>query len=152
MTEDPGERFALALARSGMQRMTARLLAAFLFTEQPTLTMGELVDSLGVSTGSASTGIKALVGVGLIEQVPAPGSRRDHFRMRDDAWATLFSQNNQAVNVMLEAAADAMAATPAGGTAHRRLESMRSFYAFLLAEIPTLVERWRRQSDPSSPG
>jgi DNA-binding transcriptional regulator GbsR (MarR family) len=144
MVVDPAERFALALIRGGMQRMTARLLAVFLFTEQPTLTMGDLVEVLGVSSGSASTGIKALVRVGLVEQVPAPGSRRDHYRLRDDAWATLFSRNNEAVQVMLDASEDAIAATPRASAAHQRLMVMRSFYTFLLAEIPTLIQRWKQ--------
>ena len=129
--------------------MTARLLAAFLFAEQPTLTMGDLVEQLGVSTGSVSMGVRSLVGVGLVEQTPVPDSRRDHYRMREDAWMTLFSNQNQAVRVMREAADAGIAASPVGGLARQRLEDMRRFYDFVLAEIPELLRRWQEQHPPA---
>lgn len=146
MEIDPAEQFALVLSRTGLQRMTARLLAAFLFTEQSTLTMGDLVERLGVSTGSVSMGIRSLVSVGLVEQVPMPGSRRDHYRMREDAWATLFTSQNEAVRVMCEAADAGIAASPRNSLARKRLAEMRGFYDFVLAEIPTLVRRWKRRT------
>ena len=99
MTEaaDPNEaaeQLALVLASHGLQRMTARVLAALLFTEQPTMTMGELADRLQASSGAISGAIKMLTSVGLAERVPAPASRRDHYRLRDDAWALLFTNQN----------------------------------------------------------
>jgi DNA-binding MarR family transcriptional regulator len=139
------EELALVFARNGMQRTMARVFAAFLFTDEPTLTLGDLVDSLRISTGSASTGIRALVNVGLLEQVPVPGSRRDHYRMRDDAWATLFSSQNEAVRIMHAAAEKGLARSKPGSPAHERLARMRSFYDFILGELPELVERWQRQ-------
>jgi len=41
---EAAEQLALVLASHGLQRMTARVLAALLFTEQATMTMGELAD------------------------------------------------------------------------------------------------------------
>jgi hypothetical protein len=67
---------ALALSSHGRQRMTARVLAALLFTEQPTMTMGELADWLLASSGAISGALKMLTSVGMVERVPAPGSRR----------------------------------------------------------------------------
>ena len=147
-TREPAERLALALTRAGLQRMTARLLAAFLFTDQPGLTMGDLADDLGVSPGSVSAGIKTLTSVGLIEQIPAPGSRRDHYRMRDDAWPTLFSTQNQVIRVMQEAADNGIAASGPNSLASRRLEDMRDFYAFMVRELPALVDRWQQLAGP----
>ncbi|MDQ2636137.1 MAG: MarR family transcriptional regulator, partial [Actinomycetota bacterium] len=43
------EELALVLSTHGMQRMTARVLAALVFTEQPTMTMGELAEQLQAS-------------------------------------------------------------------------------------------------------
>ncbi|QUH03955.1 MarR family transcriptional regulator [Saccharopolyspora erythraea] len=129
-----------------MQRMPARLLATFLFTDEPTLTAGQLTEELQVSAGSVSGALKMLTTVGLVEQAPAPGSRRDHYRMRDDAWATLFSHQNAVVRTILQAAEEGIAATTDDGPARRRLTQMRDFYEFVLAEIPALVERWKRES------
>ena len=157
MTEaaDPNEaaeQLALVLASHGLQRMTARVLAALLFTEQPTMTMGELADRLQASSGAISGAIKMLTSVGLAERVPAPASRRDHYRLRDDAWALLFTNQNAVISAMLAAAETGIAAAGHSSPAGRRLTRMRDFYAFLLREIPALLDRWHHQSLPTSPG
>ncbi|MER7419049.1 MarR family transcriptional regulator [Micromonospora peucetia] len=125
--------------------MTARVLAALLFTEQDTLTAGEITESLTISSGSVSTALKSLTSVGLIEKVPAPGSRREHFRFREGAWATLMSEQNQLVRVMREAAEQGIAATGEDSVAGRRLGEMRDFYDYLWRELPALIDRWKAQ-------
>jgi DNA-binding transcriptional regulator GbsR (MarR family) len=139
------ERLALALTEGGLQRMAARTLAVFLFTDQETVTMGEIADQLGVSAGSVSGALKSLLSVGLLERLPAPGSRREHYRMRDDAWATLFSTQNTLTQTMLHAAEIGIKNTAPQDPAHRRLIQMRDFYQFMLQEIPTLLHRWQQQ-------
>lgn len=145
-SNEPAEQLALALANNGLQRSTARVLAAFLFTDEPSLTLGDVVELLGISTGSASTAIRSLRNVGLLEQTPAPGSRRDHYRMRERAWETLFTTQNEALRGMFEAADAGLAAVERDSPAHQRLESMRGFYDFLLTELPDLINRWHRQA------
>ncbi|WP_433432033.1 GbsR/MarR family transcriptional regulator [Nonomuraea sp. CA-141351] len=142
------ERLALVLTEGGLQRMSARALAVFLFTDAETVTMGDIAARLGVSAGSVSGAVKALLSVGLIERLPAPGSRREHYRLRDDAWATLFSTQNTVVNVMLQAAETGIAATASGDPAHARLTRMRDFYEFLLGELPGLLRRWEEKHVP----
>jgi DNA-binding transcriptional regulator GbsR (MarR family) len=137
------ERLALTLTEGGLQRMAARTLAVFLFTDAETVTMGEIADRLGVSAGSVSGSVKSLLSVGLIERLPAPGSRREHYRLRDDAWATLFTSQNTVIQLMLAAAETGIATTTANDPAHRRLTQMRDFYQFMLKEIPTLLHRWQ---------
>jgi DNA-binding transcriptional regulator GbsR (MarR family) len=140
------ERLALTLTEGGMQRMAARTLAVFLFTDQESVTAGEIIDRLEASAGSVSSAIKSLLSVGLIERLPAPGSRREHYQLRDNAWATLFTSQNAVIQTMLQAAAAGIATTASGDPAHRRLTEMHDFYEFLLGEIPTLLDRWRQQS------
>ncbi|WP_454793374.1 GbsR/MarR family transcriptional regulator [Mycolicibacterium lutetiense] len=139
------EQLALVLSSHGMQRMPARVLATLLFTEQPSVTMAELADTLQASAGSISGSLKMLTSVGLAERVPAPASRRDHFRLRDDAWAILFTNQNETIAAMQAAADAGITATDRNSPAHHRLTQMRDFYAFLMAEIPTLLERWQQQ-------
>lgn len=141
------EQLAMVLAGLGLQRMTARVLATLLFTEQPSMTMSELAEVLHASAGSISGALKMLTSVGLAERVPAPASRRDHFRLRDDAWATLFTSQNATLAAMQSAAEAGIAATGEDSPAHRRLGQMRDFYAFLTDEIPALLDRWHRQRD-----
>ncbi len=133
------------LTTHGMQRMTARVLTALLFTEQPTMTSSELSEQLQASSGAISTSIRMLTSVGLAERVPVPASRRDHYRLRDNAWAVLFTNQNAVLSAMQEAAAAGIAGTTKGSLARSRLTQMRDFYAFLLGEIPALLDRWRQE-------
>lgn len=138
------ERLALALSEAGMQRMVARVLAAFLFSDQESLTAGELGEQLGASAGSISGAITMLRTVALIEAAPVPGSRKAHYWMRDDAWATLMTSQNAVMALMGEIAATGLAATPEGSPAARRLAQMQDFYAYMLSELPAMIERWQR--------
>ncbi|ARQ64208.1 GbsR/MarR family transcriptional regulator [Mycobacteroides abscessus] len=143
--DESAEQLALMLTTHGMQRMTARVLTALLFTEQPTMTSSELSEQLQASSGAISTSIRMLTSVGLAERVPVPVSRRDHYRLRDNAWAVLFTNQNAVLSAMQEAAAAGIAGTKKDSLARARLTQMRDFYAFLLGEIPTLLERWRQE-------
>jgi DNA-binding MarR family transcriptional regulator len=143
--QDAAEQLALVLTNHGLQRMTARVLSALLFIEQPTTTAGELSDLLHASTGAISGAIKMLMSVGLVERVPAPASRRDHYRLRDNAWAVLYTNQNEVLAAMQRAAEAGVAEAPSGGLAHHRLTQMRDFYDFLLSQIPALLERWHEE-------
>jgi DNA-binding transcriptional regulator GbsR (MarR family) len=140
------EDLALVLSSHGLQRMTARVLAALLFTEQPTMTMGELADRLLASSGAISGALKMLTSVGVVQRVPAPGSRRDHYRLRDNAWAVQYTNQNEVTAAVLKAAEAGIATTEADSLARQRLIQMRDFYDFLLAEIPALLDRWYQRS------
>lgn len=147
---DVAEQLALVLTNHGLQRMTARVLAALLFTEQPSVTMGELAEQLQASLGAVSGALKMLTSVGLAERVPAPASRRDHYRLPDDAWALLFTNQNTTISAMQSAAAAGIAATADDSLARQRLAQMRDFYGFLLAELPAVLQRWQEQLHPSA--
>ncbi|MEV0663813.1 GbsR/MarR family transcriptional regulator [Actinomadura luteofluorescens] len=102
-----------------------------------------MAERLGISSGAVSGAIKMLSTVGLIERARAPGSRREHYRVREGAWATLMSSQNGMVQAMFEAADQGIAAAGYGSHAARRLQEMRDFYGFMFHEMPALIERWR---------
>lgn len=107
------------------------------------MTASDLAAQLQASAGAISGAMKMLVSVGLAERVPAPGSRRDHYRLRHDAWAVLYTTQNEILAAIRQAASGGIAATTPDSAAHHRLTEMRDFYDFLLAEIPELLERWQ---------
>lgn len=109
--------------------------------------MAELGDTLHASSGAISGAFKTLTSVGLAQRVAVPGSRRDHFRLRPDAWAVLFTNQNQTLAAMQTAADAGLAVATGHGPAAARLTEMRDFYAFLMAEIPALLNRWHEHSD-----
>jgi predicted transcriptional regulator len=141
---EAAERLALALVAVGMQRMAARALAAFLFSDEESLTAGDLAGELGVSAGSVSGAIRMLTQLGLIERSFVAGSRREHFRMRENAWTTVYSRQHSMVDDVLSAAEMGVDAV-GPGLARDRLVYMRDFYTFLLNEVPALVERFEQQ-------
>lgn len=142
---DAAEKLALTLAEGGMQKSTARVLTALLYTEQDTMTSADLREQLQISSGGVSAAVKQLLPTGFIERVPAPGSRRDHYRFRSGAWAGLMSQQNEVLRAMTTAAEEGLAAAPEGSTTADRLHEMRDFYAYMTEQMVPLVDRWREQ-------
>ncbi|MEH0824365.1 MULTISPECIES: GbsR/MarR family transcriptional regulator [unclassified Micromonospora] len=147
-TTEAAERMALTLAQGGLQKATARVMAAFMFADTDSVTAAELGEQLRISSGSVSGAIKMLSTVGVIERVPAPGSRREHYRLRDGAWATLMSSQNGMVQAMFEAADKGIEAAGPDSPAARRLGEMRDFYGFMFRELPALIDRWRAERAP----
>jgi DNA-binding transcriptional regulator GbsR (MarR family) len=139
------EKLALMLSDGGMQRSTARVMTALLYTEQDTMTAADLCEELSISSGAVSTAIKQLIPVGLIERVPAPGSRRDHYRFRKGAWAALISQQNTTLATMRDAAQEGIDATGEDTVTARRLHEMQDFYTYMTSELVPLIDRWREQ-------
>lgn len=136
------ERMALLLTDLSMQRMTARVMSAFTFTEEPTLTSGELCDRLHASAGAVSMAIKTLTTLDLVERVPVPGSRRDHYRLRDDPWAMMATTEPAAFESLRLLADEGLQKLDPDSETARRLRNMREFYAFIQKEIPQMMERW----------
>lgn len=144
------ERLALTLAARGMQRMSARTLALFVFTERASLTMSEIRELLAASTGSVSMAVRSLISAGLVERVPATG-RRDRYRLRVDAWERLFSSENTILADLIELSATGLNSSDPGGPAADRLTRMHDFHAFLADELPRLVDRFQAQSPARNP-
>lgn len=67
-------------------RTAGRLLAWLMICDPPERTAAELVEDLGVSTGSVSTVTRSLTSVGLLERTTFPGERSSYFRLRTHAW------------------------------------------------------------------
>ncbi|WP_328602266.1 GbsR/MarR family transcriptional regulator [Nocardia terrae] len=145
---DAAERLALTLAQGGMQKTTARVMTALLYTEQDTMTAADLCEQLSVSTGAVSTAIKQLTQSAMVERVPAPGSRREHYRFPKGVWADLFSQQNVMLKVMREAAQNGLDITGDDGPTAARLHEMQDFYAYMERALPPLIDGWREEYRP----
>ncbi|MFJ1596498.1 GbsR/MarR family transcriptional regulator [Streptomyces sp. NPDC088261] len=144
---EAAERLALTLSESGMQRTTARVMTALLFSRQTNMTAGGLCEELKISSGAVSNAVKQLIPTGIIERVPAPGSRRDHYRFREHAWATLMGNQNALLASMGDAAAEGIKVAGEDSVAGRRLAEMQDFYAFMGREMAALIDKWREQYD-----
>ncbi len=112
-----------------------------------TVRCGHLCERLSISTGAVSTAIKQLSQSGMVERVPAPGSRREHYRFPKGIWAQLFSQQNVMLKIMKDAAQEGLDASQGESVTSARLHEMQDFYGYMEQEMPALIERWRERSE-----
>ena len=139
------EQFALLLTEAGMPRMPARVFACVLADDAGALTAGELADRLRVSAAAISGAVRYLTQTHLLTRAREPGARRDHYRVGDDQWYEALVYKTALLRRWEDALADAVALIGSERPAGRRLLETQAFFAFVRAEMPALMERWREQ-------
>jgi predicted transcriptional regulator len=139
------ERFAVTLEQSGVPRMPARVFVTLLATDSGALTAAELAERLQVSPAAISGAVRYLIQVDLITRERDPGSRRDRYRVFDDAWYEATVRRERLLMRWEDNAREGVAAlgpdTPAGA---RMVETV-AFFEFLRREMAALQERWRQE-------
>jgi DNA-binding transcriptional regulator GbsR (MarR family) len=136
------ERFASALVDSGMQRMAARVFAALLAADSGRQTAAELATSLHASPAAISGAIRYLEQVALASRERDPGTRHDVYRVNNDVWYRASVSRDRMLNQFIAALSEGIDAVGPDTPAGERLRETKSFFAFLLAELPQIVERW----------
>jgi predicted transcriptional regulator len=139
------DRFAATLEAAGFPRMPARVFAALLATDSGALTAAELADMLQASPAAISGAVRYLVPLGLIARERDPGSRRDRYRVYDDAWYEATLRREQLLVRWEEAAREGIEVLGADTPAGARMAESRTFFEFLRREMPQLLERWRAE-------
>jgi DNA-binding transcriptional regulator GbsR (MarR family) len=137
------ESFASNLTDGGVPRMPARVFAALLATDSGRLTAAELADLLHVSPAGISGAVRYLVQVDLVVREREPGSRRDVYAVRDDAWYEASMRREQMLTRWERSLAEGVEVLGPDTPAGRRLTETLDFLAFLQAEMPALLARWR---------
>ena len=139
------ERFAMTLEESGVPRMPSRVFVTLLATDSGALTAAELAERLQVSPAAISGAVRYLIQVDLITRERDPGSRRDRYRVFDDAWYEATVRRERLLLRWEDSAREGVAAlgpdTPAGA---RMVETV-AFFQFLRREMAALQERWRQE-------
>src|SRR4051794_11932502 len=137
------ERFASVLVTAGMPRMPSRTLAALLATNSGRLTATELAERLEVSPAAVSGAVRYLSQVGMITTERAPGSRRDHYRLRDDAWYEVILRRERLVLFWMDCLREGIEEVGAGTAAGARMAETLAFFEFLQVEMEPMMERWK---------
>lgn len=139
-------RVGLGFEKRGAPGMAGRILAFLWVAPQPVQSSSDIAQSLQTSSGTVSINTRLLEEMCLIQRVSVPGRRGAFFEVRRDAWDMMFKSQLDEVRSFREAFDAALDALhDANPERVRRLQTVRSFYAFLEGELPALVERWRRQ-------
>ncbi|QNE17467.1 MarR family transcriptional regulator [Kribbella qitaiheensis] len=91
------ERFASVMANSGVPSMSARVMGRMLVSPTGTMTASELAETLQISQPAVSGAVRQLIQVAFISRERLPGSRKDHYRIRDDVFASILERRNNAL-------------------------------------------------------
>ena len=137
------ERFAAGLADAGHApdaRARVRRPAGHRFGR---LTAAELAEQLHSSAGAISGAVRYLTQTQLVDRERVPGSRKDHYRVRDDVWHVATARRDDYLRRWAAALEDGIAAVGPDTPAGARLAETQEFFAFMQKEMPALVERWQ---------
>jgi len=138
------EHMAMTLEHWGFPRMPGRVLVAMMSADEDSLTAADLSARLAVSPAAISGAVRYLIQFGLLERAPAPGSRRDRYRMPNGAWYEASVTKGDVLKTLADLADGGVSAlggatTPAGA----RVAEMRDFFRFVQGELEDLLTRWR---------
>ncbi len=140
------EDVGLVYEQEGIPRMAGRILGWLLIADPPHQSIDELAQVLQASKGSISTMTRFLIQLGLVERLAFPGQRRDHFRIKPDAWSLMIRQElfrATATRQLAERGLELMEGQ--GPEARERLKEMHDLYAFLEDEYPNLLQKWEKE-------
>jgi DNA-binding transcriptional regulator GbsR (MarR family) len=137
------EDLALALDFMGLPRMPSRVFAAVLSSESGSLTARELADDLHVSPAAISGAVNYLTRLQMMSRSRRPGERSDHYEIGEDFWFNAAANEAQSYQTFLGIIDRGLEADVFESSARKRVEETRAFFAFIAAEMPLLLQRWR---------
>jgi DNA-binding MarR family transcriptional regulator len=137
------ERFAGVLANSGVPTMAARVMGAMLVSPTGTMTAAELAESLKISQPAVSGAVRQLLQVSFISRERLPGSRKDHYRIREDVFAAILERRNLALSEWESTSRSGAALFPADSPVARRLTEAADFFAFIHTDMEQMIKNWR---------
>ena len=137
------ERFAGVLANSGVPSMSARLMARMLVSPTGTMTAAELAESLQISQPAVSGAVRQLIQVSFITRERLPGSRKDHYRIRDDVFAAILERRNNALGEWESSVLSGVDLFGPDTVVGQRLAENAEFFAFIRDDLNQMIKNWR---------
>ncbi len=137
------ERFAAELVVAGMGRMPSRIFSCLMAEESGVLTSAELSERLRISPAAVSGAMRYLIQIGLVAKEREPGSRRDRYRVLDDAWFESLTRRDELMLRWIRVLRDGEVTVGAGTVAGERLAESAAFFEFMIDELHGMLGRWR---------
>jgi len=122
------EDFGLFFENYGLARSVGRIYGHLLTTPEPLSSLESIAESLLLSKASASTTVRVLITMQLIEKASLPGDRRDYYRVGADAHLNYLEMGMQkmlTLKTLTHQAAQLEDLTP---EAHARLTPIDEMY------------------------
>ena len=139
------ERFAGVLANSGVPTMSARVMGAMLVSPTGTMTAAELAEALQISQPAVSGAVRQLLQVSFISRERLPGSRKDHYRIREDVFAAILERRNLALSEWESTSRSGASLFGEDSPVGRRLTEAADFFAFIHADMDQMIKNWRAE-------
>jgi DNA-binding transcriptional regulator GbsR (MarR family) len=139
------EDFALELAGAGMPRMAARTFSVLLASEDGSLTAREIAGRLGVSAAAVSGAVRYLERVDMLRRRRLPMERVDRYVVEDETWFHTTATQTAVLTTLVATLEEGLTAVPGDSATAARLDQARDFFAYLIEELPRLVEDWRER-------
>ncbi|TDW86425.1 GbsR/MarR family transcriptional regulator [Kribbella sp. VKM Ac-2566] len=139
------ERFAGVLANSGVPTMSARVMGAMLVSPTGTMTAAELAEALQISQPAVSGAVRQLLQVSFITRERLPGSRKDHYRIREDVFAAILERRNLALSEWESTSRSGASLFGEDSPVGRRLTEAADFFAFIHADMDQMIKNWRAE-------
>lgn len=146
------ERHAADLTEAGIPRMPARVFVALLTTDDGSLTAADLAGLLQASSGAISDAVRYLMLVNVVSRERRAGSRRDWYRVHDDAWYEAALHRGRMFTRWKTSMHEGIAALGPDSPAGERLAETIAFFDFIGEEMPALLERWQTRKGASRGG
>ncbi|CAM5681013.1 MarR family transcriptional regulator [Streptomyces avidinii] len=136
------EVLSTVLMQSGMNKMTARIMAALITADAGSLTAAELVRHLTVSPASVSKSIAFLEGQGLARR-ERDDRRRERYIVDDDIWYQSMMASARSTAHIVETARQGVGVLGPGTPAAARLENIARFLDFVSESIARAADQAR---------
>ena len=138
------EEFGLLHEQMGGTRMTGRVSGWLLLCEPPVQSLTEIADGLGVSKAAVSGAARLLLTGRIVERVSEPGQRGDFYRaVPADPDSILPLDHVHQLHRLIERSLRTVAGRDQSQTNYALMHDMLEITAFIEAELPTLLARWR---------
>jgi hypothetical protein len=145
------DEMGVVLSGMGMPAAFGKLMGWLLICDPPQQTSGQLVQSLGLSKGSVSTGMRTLERLGMVRRVPARG-RGHAYEMQPDALVRTVDARGVYLMIhdVMQKGIDLLGGDESLPRA-QRLRINRDFYAFMAARLPQLIDEFASREGLSQP-
>ncbi|MET7282834.1 MarR family transcriptional regulator [Kribbella sp. NPDC005582] len=140
------ERFAGVMASSGVPTMSARVMGRMLVSPNGTMTAAELAETLQISQPAVSGAVRQLIQMSFISRERMPGSRKDHYRIREDVFAAILERRNQALTEWAASSSYGAALFGPDTTVGRRLAEAADFFTFVHNDLEQTMKDWRAKN------
>jgi DNA-binding transcriptional regulator GbsR (MarR family) len=146
------EEFGLLHEQMGGTRMTGRVSGWLLLCDPPVQSLTEIAEGLGVSKAAVSGAARLLLQSRIVERVGEPGQRGDFYRaLPADPEGVLPLDHVRTMHRLIERGLRTVASRDQSQSNYALMHDLLEFTAFIEAELPTLLARWReRHANPSS--